>query len=239
MENIIEVTNLNFSYDSRPILRRLDFYLDKGEFLAVLGSNGAGKSTFIKVLLGELQAQGEIKLFGQNINDFKDYRKIGYVAQNSVSLCANFPAKVYEIVGLGLYGLSVPNKKQRILDALKTVGMQDYANSLIGSLSGGQKQRVMLAKALVSDAELLILDEPTAGVDNQTTRRIYQILKDKTQEGKTVLIVTHDQERAVEYCSRILCLGGGCFMHLSKEQVELERKYKHKHKQIEDGNGNI
>jgi zinc transport system ATP-binding protein len=239
MENIIEVTNLNFSYDSRPVLRRLDFYLGKGEFLAVLGSNGAGKSTFIKILLGELQAQGEIKLFGQNIRDFKDYRRIGYVAQNSVSLCAGFPAKVYEIVGLGLYGQFVPNKKQRIFSALETVGLQDCADSLIGSLSGGQKQRAMLAKALAGESDLLILDEPAAGVDNQTTRRIYQILKEKTQEGKTVMIVTHDQERAAEFCSRIICLGGGRFMHLTKEQIQIERKYKHKHEQLEDVNGNI
>ncbi|HEY8443669.1 MAG TPA: metal ABC transporter ATP-binding protein [Clostridia bacterium] len=241
MENIIEVNNLYFSYGSVPVLRRLDFYLKKGEFLAVLGSNGAGKSTFIKILLGELQPdQGEIKLFGQDIKSFKDYCKIGYVAQNSASLCANFPAKVSEIVGLGLYGVPAQNKKQKIAQALETVGMLEYANSLIGNLSGGQKQRVMLAKALVGGGELLILDEPTSGVDRQTTNNIYQILKDKTvNEGKTIMIVTHDQERAAEYCSRIVCLGGGCFMRLTKEQVLLERKYKHKHEELEDADGNI
>lgn len=240
MQEIIKVQNLSFSYGSKPVLRRLDFYLEKGEFLAVLGSNGAGKSTFIKILLGELIAdQGEIKLFGQDIKDFKDYRRIGYVAQNSASLCSNFPAKVIEIVGLGLYGKPVVDKKQRIMQALKTVEMQDYAHNLIGNLSGGQKQRVMLAKAIVSDPDLLILDEPTAGVDRQTTDQIYKILKQKTQEGKTALIVTHDQERVAEYCSRILCLGGGCFLRLTKEQVLLERKYKHKHEDIGDVNGNI
>lgn len=241
MKDIINVSDLSFSYGSYWVLRRLDFYLRQGEFLAVLGANGTGKSSFLKILLGELQAdQGNIQLFGQDIKEFKDYRRIGYVAQNSISLCSNFPAKVQEIVGLGLYGTSSQNKKQKIMQALQTVGMQDYANSLIGNLSGGQKQRVMLAKALISDCDLLILDEPTTGVDRQTTEHIYQILKDKTTtQSKTVLIVTHDQERAAEYCSRIICLGGGCFLNLTKEQILLEQKIHHKHEHIEDNNGNI
>ncbi|HHW89507.1 MAG TPA: metal ABC transporter ATP-binding protein [Clostridiales bacterium] len=241
MEDIIKVNDLYFSYGTHPVLRRLDFYLRQGEFVAILGSNGSGKSTLLKILLGQLQAdQGCIELFGQDIKRFKDYNRIGYVAQNSISLCSNFPAKVIEIVGLGLYGSPFKNKKQQALQALEAVGMQDYAHSLIGKLSGGQKQRVMLAKALASNCDLLILDEPTTGVDSQTTEHIYQILKDKTtQQGKTVLIVTHDQECAARYCSRILCLGAGSLLYLTKEQVLLEQKYKHKHTETEDGNGDI
>ena len=243
-QNIIQVNNLSFSYGTQKVLKGLDFYIRKGEFVGLIGSNGSGKSTFIKLLLDELKSDfGEIQLFGQDIKKFKDYRRIGYVAQNSIELGSNFPASVLEIVKLGTYskyGFLKFGAKNKALQALEWVGMQKYANRLISNLSGGQKQRVMLAKALVSDCDLLILDEPTTGVDRKTSAQIYELLKQKAIQQKTaVLMVTHDSEHASKYCSRILCLGLGNFLELTKEQLELELRYHHKHIDEGEDNGNI
>ncbi|HEY8390141.1 MAG TPA: metal ABC transporter ATP-binding protein [Clostridia bacterium] len=245
-QTVIQVNNLNFSYGTQRVLKNLDFYANRGEFVGVIGSNGSGKSTFVKLLLDELKSDsGEIYLFGQDIKKFKDFKRIGYVAQNSISLGNNFPATVLEIVKLGLYSKYGflkfgKNAKQKAMQALELVGMQNYANRLITNLSGGQKQRVMLAKALAGDCDLLILDEPTTGIDRATSSEIYEILKQKCKEQNiTVLMVTHDSERASKYCSRILCLGKGNFLELTKEQLELELKYHHKHADNGEDDGNI
>lgn len=243
-QNIIQVSNLNFSYGSQKVLKNLDFYINRGEFVGLIGSNGSGKSTFVKLLLDKLKSDsGEIRLFGQEINKFREYRRIGYVAQNSISMSNNFPATVLEIVKLGTYnncGFLKYCSKTKAMQALEEVEMGQYADRLISNLSGGQKQRVMLAKALASDCELLILDEPTTGVDRTTSTHIYELLKKKCiEQNLTVLMVTHDSERASKYCSRILCLGSGNFLELTKEQLELELRYHHKHADDGEDNGNI
>ena len=245
MKNIIQVNNLSFSYANQKVLKNLDFYIEKGEFVGLIGSNGSGKSTFIKLLLNELEPdKGEIQLFEKDIKKFKDYKRIGYVAQNSIALGSSFPATVLEIVKLGAYNkhgfFKFGSTTEQAMQALQYVGMQAYTKKLISNLSGGQKQRVMLAKALVSDCDLLILDEPTTGVDRKTSAQIYELLKQKAIQQKTaVLMVTHDSEHASKYCSRILCLGLGNFLELTKEQLELELRYHHKHIDEGEDNGNI
>ena len=236
MEAIIDAKKICFSYGNFPVIREASFSLNMGELVMLMGANGSGKSTLLKLILSELSSScGSISLFGKDIRQFKDWKKIGYVAQNSMNLGENFPASVLEIVSSGLYGktgfLRFPKRewKSSVADALELVGMGAYAKRMITHLSGGQKQCVMLAKSFVAGCELMILDEPTAGVDRETSLEIYGILKRKCEnEGLTVLLVTHD-DKAADFCSRVLCLEDKNLLELQKEQLELERRVRHIH----------
>ena len=205
MEEIIAVKHLTFSYGSTLVLRDVSFCIKKGSFAILLGQNGAGKSTLLKLLLGELKPSGakeEIRVFGQDVRRFKDWNRLSYVPQSGLAAYVNFPASVEEIVQANLYkeiGLfRFPGKKEHaaVMATLSLVGMEAYAKRLIGNLSGGQRQRVLLARALVSRPQLLILDEPTAGMDERSTNEFLALLRKINQEqGVTILMVTHDRKR--------------------------------------------
>ena len=176
-------------------VERLEF---KNPINFFVGENGSGKSTFLKLLLGELEPdQGTVEIFGKKIGkaDFKEL-KIGYVPQNSISGNKDFPATVEEVMMTGLYRpfkkrLSRKACRQKITVALTELGMESFLKRRIGELSGGQQQRVMLARVLAADPGLLILDEPTVGVDSVSLEALAKVLQKKNEEGLTILMVTH------------------------------------------------
>lgn len=237
MTPILHAENLSFQFGGEPLLTGIGLSVMPGDFVAVTGSNGAGKSTLFRLLLGELAPHtGGIRLFGQELEKFKDWSKIGYVPQNNPVSGGSFPATAEEIVCANMYsqiGAFRPVRKShrtKAREALRLMGMQDSASRLISELSGGQLQRVMIARSLAAGCELLMLDEPTTGIDSESVGKLYKLLSELNRSGMTVLMVTHDMSRASEYVSRILCLESGTVVELDHEQLELELELKHKHK---------
>lgn len=237
MKPVIEVENLKFSYKTKQVLDDIRFSVFEGDFVAMTGANGAGKSTILKLLLGELTpAAGSIRLLGQDVSQFRDWPSIGYVPQKSLVTEGSFPATAEEIVLANLYPqiglMRFPKKahREKARKALAMVGLQEEARTLIGAMSGGQQQRVMIARVLVSEPKIMILDEPTTGIDAQTVKALYELLSQLNQEnGLTILMVTHDLARASAYVSRIFCLEEDSLLELEKTQILDELSHKHKH----------
>jgi len=198
--NVIDVRNVSFSYEKELILENINLHVKEKEFLAIIGPNGGGKSTLLKLLLGiEKPKNGKIQIF--NKKPSKSLSHIGYVPQNT-NINTNFPIKVIEVVMMGHIG----NKKHEkicALDSLEQVGMKEFANSKIGSLSGGQRQRVMIARALCAHPKILLLDEPTSNIDIKGQKEIYQLLK-KLNQSITIIVVSHDISVILEYASSVL-----------------------------------
>lgn len=232
----ISVKGLDFSYGNTHVLKHVDFTVSAGRLAVLLGPNGAGKSTLLKLLLGELSLNGEdggIWLLGVKLRQFKNWRKISYVPQRGMASYQNFPASVEEIVradlygGIGRFSFAGKREKEQVGQALCLVGMEEFAKRLIGRLSGGQQQRVLLAKALVKGPKLLLMDEPTTGMDEKSTEDFYRLLRKINQEqGVTVLTVTHDRKRLEPFADDIWFLEDG-----KMEQIKTVRE--------EDGNGDI
>lgn len=237
MPDVIEAENLSFGYGAELVLEKIGFSVSAGDFAAVIGANGTGKSTLMRLLLGELEPSGgTIRLFGQDVRKFKDWPKIGYVPQNGLASRADFPATAEEIVKANLFSqiglLRFPKKihREKVRQALELVDMGPYARRMIGRLSGGQQQRVMLARVLVNRPEIMLLDEPTTGVDAGTVQSLYELLSYLNREfGLTIVMVTHDIGRAEQYVSRTLCLEEGSMVELDKTQIKEELSHKHKH----------
>ncbi len=210
--SVISIKNLCFEYEDVSVLNQISLTVEHGDFVGIIGSNGAGKSTLLKLMLGLLKPKsGSIQLFGQELSEFKDYCKIGYIPQNSSSLAAGFPATVEEIVKANLFSqigfLRFPTKEHTRLvhKSLETVEMQEFTKHMISELSGGQQQRVMLARVLVNNPQILLLDEPTAGVDSAASELLYALLEKLNREnGITVIIVTHDVERVSRLAKRLI-----------------------------------
>src|SRR5690606_13307142 len=200
----------------------------KGVFVGLLGPNGGGKTTLIKIILGMSKPDsGRLTLFDKSLEEFKDWNKIGFVSQKSNSFNKGFPASVYEVVSSGLtskvgYLRFFNHKhKEKILQAIDAVGMSEYAYENIGNLSGGQQQRVFIARALVSEPELLILDEPTVGVDYENVQRFYELLHElNKRNGITLLLVTHDTGTMTKYATNIACLNKTLHFHGKPEEYE-------------------
>lgn len=215
MEKVIEVKDLCFRYSEELILHNVSFSVDKGDFLGVIGPNGSGKSTLARLLLGLLKpVSGEIRILGESIDKFKKWSKLGYMSQKAASFNTSFPATVEEIVSANLYSkvgiFRRPNKhhKEFVDNALSVVGMQDNKNKLIGNLSGGQQQRVFIARILVSQPEIVFLDEPTVGVDARSEEAVYCLLaKLNNKLGLTVVMVTHDIGAVTAHANKIACMG--------------------------------
>lgn len=221
---IIETDRLSFSYGRVPVLSGVSLSISRGSFCALTGPNGAGKSTLLRLLLGELSTgEGNIRLLGQDVSLFRRWPQIGYVPQNGLSNHMDFPASVNEIVQANLYSQTslfhfyTKGHRDQVFQALSTVGMDGYGKRLIGELSGGQRQRVMLAKALVSNPEIMILDEPTTGVDESGAEAFYHLLSDLNRtSGLTILMVTHDVCRACSFATQVLRLENGTLKEETK-----------------------
>lgn len=207
---IIKIKNLNVSYDEKLVLSNVNLTIPYNVRCAIIGPNGAGKSTLIKALLNLINYDSnEIKIFDK---DFKDVRKkIAYVAQNS-TVNWDFPATVFDVVLMGRYqhlGLFKRPKKEDkeiALKALKEMKMERYVKRHISKLSGGEKQRVFIARALAQDADLYILDEPLAGVDETTEKIIINKFIELQKKGKTIIAVHHDLSTIKEYFDYIIIL---------------------------------
>ena len=211
---VFEAKALSFSYPDKSILHRLSFDVDAGDFMCIVGTNGTGKSTLLKLILNQLSPlEGEIKLLGTNSEKYKDFASIAYVSQKATNINRDFPATVEEVVSLGLYskkGLFKRNTKEdkKLIDsALERVGMLDYKHRQIGYLSGGQQQRVFIAKALISDPRIIFLDEPTTGIDIRAVDSICCLLGDLNKNsGITIVMVTHDISSIIYHSNKILVL---------------------------------
>ncbi len=212
--NTVSADKLSFQYNSLEVLSDISFSLDPGDYVGLVGPNGSGKTTLIKVLLGFYRpTKGAVSLFERDPAVFEDWHKIGYLPQKIVSFNPHFPATVREIVGLGLLSRKKHTKKldktsgKAIDNALELMDISNIGNELIGELSGGQLQRVLIAKAIVSEPELLILDEPTTALDPETREKFFSLLKTLNERMKvTIIIITHDIGTIGKYASKLLYL---------------------------------
>jgi zinc transport system ATP-binding protein len=217
MQPIIKVTRLTYYYDSLPALDNISFTVGKGDFLGIIGPNGAGKTTLFQCMLGIVgDYKGEINLFGSDIKQNKKIlQRIGYVPQKK-SVEQTFPATVKEIVSLGVIGMK--NRRNNIDMAIDFVELGAYRNKRIGELSEGQQQRAIIAKALVKQPELLILDEPTTGIDSATQERFYDLLtKLNKDKGITIVWSSHDMNAVERLANKVACIDRKLFFHGQSE----------------------
>lgn len=206
MADVVEISNVTFAYEREPILENITFRMEKSDFLAIIGPNGGGKSTFLKLLVGLLTPQqGTIKIFGESPKNIRG--KLGYVPQNT-HINTDFPIRVLDVVLMGyregkrpLFGYN-DIEHRRAKEALEKVGLSHRLHAKIGALSGGERQRVMIARALCGAPKLLILDEPTSSLDIQGQRSIYTLLKHLNREIP-VIVVSHDISVILEYADKV------------------------------------
>ena len=206
----LSIYDLTVAYHRKPVLWDITVDLPAGQLIGVVGPNGAGKSTLIKAVMDLLpRASGRVRFFG---GTYKENRhRVGYVPQRE-SVDWDFPVDALDVVTMGLYGSigwfrPVRRKHRKIAaDALERVGLGDFANRQISQLSGGQQQRTFLARALVQDADLYLMDEPFAAVDAATERAIVEILREMKQRGKTVLVIHHDLQTVPDYFDHVILL---------------------------------
>ena len=201
-KNLVEVRNVTFAFGRNEVLNDINLDIHLGDYLGIVGPNGGGKTTLIKIILGLLTpASGTIKLFGKELRNFRDWWKIGYVPQKQTNFDVNFPATVYEVVLMGRYaqrGLGhglIQIDRDKAKTALEQVEMWEHKDKLIGDLSGGQQQRVFIARALATDPEIMFLDEPTTSIDRAIRNDFYTLLNKLNQDlHLTIILITHDIE---------------------------------------------
>jgi len=220
---IIEIKNLSFGYDKQKILEDINLNVEEKDFLAIIGPNGGGKSTLLKLILGINPVKtGSIKTFGETPK--KNLSKIGYVPQNT-NVNTDFPIKVIEVVLMGHIGTKRPlfgyaeEEKMCALGALAQVSMEKFANEKIGSLSGGQRQRVMIARALCAHPQILILDEPTASIDIEGQKQIYKLLED-LNKFITIIVVSHDISVIMQYANKVVHINKKLTYHDTSAHTE-------------------
>ncbi len=226
----VELDRVTVRFGDLTVLEEVTLQVPEGAFWAILGPNGAGKTTLLRVLLGLVRPQrGVVRLFGQPPSQLRPrWRYIGYVPQwHQVDL--RFPVRVRDVVLMGRYGriglLRRPTRAdhQAVQQALEQVGIPDLADRPLRALSGGQRQRVFLARALVNAPRLLLLDEPTAGVDAAASEGLYDLLRRLHREqGITVLLVSHDIGVVAQYVNGVACVNRRLVTHGRPEEVLTE-----------------
>ncbi len=198
----ININELTFGYTSEKIIDNLSMSIEQGEVVSISGENGSGKSTLLKLILGELTPQaGSIKLLGKDLSNLKSLKEIGYVPQMQITNQIAFPITVMELVVLGLYSdfgvIKIPRKKHKLRakELLIEMGLEDYVNTPVNELSGGLRQRAMIARAMINKPKILVLDEPTSGVDAQSKENFLKLIKDMNLKRLlTTIIVSHEIE---------------------------------------------
>jgi len=237
-KNIIECVGVSFSYSNQEVLKNINLGIHRGDYIGLVGGNGAGKTTLLKIILGLLKPDsGIIKLFGQDITDFKDWSKIGYVPQKATNFDINFPATVEEVVLMGRFGRRGlfhkinEGDRKKATEALKHVDMLEHRNKLVGDLSGGQQQRVFIARALAGDPEVIFLDEPTVGVEKDIKDEFYKLLRKLNEElHLTIVLITHDIESMSHEAMHIACIDRTLVFHNSVDKFfEETHKVIHPH----------
>ncbi|HYA01976.1 MAG TPA: metal ABC transporter ATP-binding protein [Syntrophobacteria bacterium] len=214
MHPVICVHNLSVRYGGADALQNVSFEVDAGDYVGLVGPNGAGKTTLIKTLLGLIDFDtGSIEVLGKDIHSFSNWHRIGYLPQRVSHFNPLFPATVREVVALGLLSRKTHPKKfssedeERVRQALNVLGIADLADRLVSELSGGQQQRVLLARALISGPEILILDEPSSALDPQTKENLFELMKALNVTRRiTILLITHDIGQVGKYASKLLYL---------------------------------
>ncbi len=216
---VIEMKGISFRYDDRQILRNVQLAIWPADSICIVGPNGGGKTTLVKLILGLLTPDaGEVRVLGQQPQEAR--KRIGYVPQYA-EYDQLFPISVKEVVCMGRLGNSLTGRYKRAdwdqtIKALGEVGMADYADHSFAALSGGQRQRVLIARALVSSGEILILDEPTANIDQDSETNLFTLLGELKQR-MTILMVTHDVGFASKFFTRIACVNREVVIHPTSE----------------------
>ena len=209
MQSVIRAENLRFAYTRVPVLENISFDVKSGDYVGLIGPNGGGKTTLLKLLLGLEKGSGEIFLFGTPLKEFKDWHKIGYLAQKSPVSQSRFPISAEEVVLMGLSsrrGAAVSRAElKEVYEAMRQTRTREYAGRIFHDLSIGQQQRVLLARALVSKPELLILDEPSTALDASSREMFFDLLGElNAKRGVTILLITHDTGEVGKHISKFM-----------------------------------
>jgi zinc transport system ATP-binding protein len=201
-EKVLEVKDLSYRYNHQAVFDGIDFALDKGDYLWVIGPNGSGKTTLMKTILGILDAgTGTVRLFGEEIDDFEDWERIAYVPQRLLFFDPYFPATAREVASMRLMVVGGRKRRrdgrgrsrsERIEEAFEKLGISYLMNRRIGELSGGQLQRVILARALIANSDLIFLDEPTSAVEPRVREDFFRIIDELNESGATIVLINHD-----------------------------------------------
>jgi zinc transport system ATP-binding protein len=213
MTPLLEVERVSYRYGDALVLEGVSLAVAKGEFFGVIGPNGSGKTTLLRIMLGLIRpTAGDVKLFGRAVGSFRDWGRVGYMPQKT-AFDGALPVTAAEVVATGLIPLLGfrrrigPDEHRKITESLARVGMEKLAHARMGALSTGQQQRILIARALVSDPELLLLDEPTASIDVEAQSSFYTLLRSFNRErGVTLVIVSHDIGVVAQEVSRVACL---------------------------------
>lgn len=193
---------VDFAYGNQVIFKDVTLQLPHQQFVAIVGDNGAGKTTLLRLMLGELPIQkGTVQVFGQSITQAISTQQIAYISQQSLATYKQFPTTVDEVLTIHLQFLKKTHEKQQIIQA---VHLQNHTHKRLMELSGGQLQRLAIALALIQDAPLILLDEPTNNIDARFTRELYVILKELVTQGKTVIMVTHHIQDALPFVDKVI-----------------------------------
>ncbi|MER5467395.1 metal ABC transporter ATP-binding protein [Streptomyces sp. NPDC002685] len=217
-ESVVSLRGVRAELGSRPVLRGIDLTVRRGEVVALLGANGSGKSTAVRSVIGQVAVSaGEIEIFGVPRRRFRDWHRVGYVPQRTTA-AGGVPATVTEIVASGRlsrarFGMLRKADHAAVRRALELVGMADRAKDSVNALSGGQHQRVLIARALACEPELLIMDEPMAGVDIASQEVLAATLRDQVAQGTSVLLVLHELGPLEPLIDRAVVLRDGCVLH--------------------------
>ncbi len=212
---IVSVKNLNYEFTKGfPVVKDICFDIKEGDFVGLIGPNGGGKSTLLRLMMGILPMQkGSVELFGEKMEEFKNWKWIGYVSQKATHFDKRFPATVMEIVSMGLTGSRQKNL-DLIMSSLEEVHMQKYLKTPLYELSGGQQQRIFIARALATNPRLLVLDEPTTGVDLPTQEQFYSLLQKLRIEKKlTIILVSHDIDVIASQVNTFACINQTLIYH--------------------------
>ena len=217
----LQFENVWYQYDSEAVIEDISLSVGPGEFVAILGPNGSGKTTLIKLALGLISpSRGSVKLFGESPEHFRDWNKIGYVPQAVEVIGTQFPATVEEVVAQGLYKgfdpFSIFRKSGQpaVRDAMETAGIAAIKRRRISSISMGQQQRALISRALVSRPQMLVLDEPVAGVDAAGQEQLYSMLRRLNREhDMTILMVSHDIGAVLREATTVACINRSLVFH--------------------------
>ncbi len=218
--NLLTVKGLSLGYDSQVILNDINFTVDEGDYLCILGENGSGKSTLMKTLLSLTPAMGGEMIYGGGLKK----GEIGYLPQQTFYQ-RDFPASVREIVMSGFAArggfkpfYSVADKEEA-MENMERMGIADLSERCYRELSGGQQQRVLLARALCAAKKLLLLDEPVSGLDPKVTEELYELIKNLNDDGVTIIMISHDLEAAYKYADHILHIGDNVYFGTKEEYI--------------------
>ena len=229
-KELVRLEDVWVYYDGVPVLEGINLSVKSNDFLGLIGPNGGGKTTLLKVILGLMKpSRGKVTVMGQSPE--KGRKFIGYISQFNL-FDRDFPISVFDVVLMGRYSKTglfhrySEEDKRTAIEVLKAVEMLDYKDRQVGRLSGGEQQRVFIARALVPEPKLLLLDEPTASIDPNMQAEFYELL-DRLKERMAIVLVSHDISAVSIYVNEIACLNHQLFYHGSKEvsAEELEKSY--------------